>query len=422
MAVRVIVRHSNPSQEIHRKAEHMRKLNFFTVAVFMLALAVAMPSALAKPLKPLHQFNGDTQGDGANPFGALLLDAAGNLYGTTLNGGTGDGTVFKIDSTGKETVLFTFDSAVSGDSPDTPLIQDQAGNLYGITSEGGPGGAFGIVYKLSPQGEQTVLHAFHRGAGSDPLVPTGGLLMDSTGNIFGTTIAGGSGDCPGGCGTVFRLDPALKLRVLHKFTVSEGNEPFGPLVQDADGNLYGVTKEGGDLSCPDPNIPGAGCGTVFKLGKNRELTVLHTFAGGKDGSTPQGGLLLDAAGNLYGVASLGGNREHGTVFKISKDGAYTVLHRFHRLEGGTPNGGLVQDEVGNLYGTNGSQGSDNLGTIYQLSRDGQLTLLHTFRGSNDGAEPFAGLIRDAAGNLYGTTVTNLLNQRVNGGNVFLIAP
>jgi uncharacterized repeat protein (TIGR03803 family) len=310
---------------------------------------------------------------------------------------------------------------VSGSSPDTPLIQDPAGNLYGVVQVGGPRGG-GLVYKLSPQGEQTILHAFQRGAKSNPVVPTGGLFMDKSGNIFGTTLAGGRADCPlVVCGTVFRLSPDGKLRLLYKFTGgSDGSEPFGPLVQDAAGNLYGVAHAGGDLSCPDPETGGIGCGTVFKLARNGKFTVLHTFKGGHDGSVPQAGLVMDAAGSLYGVTSAGGHREFGTAFKISKDGEYTILHRWLRKEGTSPNGGLVLDEAGNLYGTAAFNSAHNLGSVFQLSPDGVLTDLHRFKGDIDGGVPFAGLIRDAAGHLYGTTTMNVSNRI--RGTAFEITP
>ena len=393
--------------------------NFFlTIVVLVMAAVVALPAA-AQTFKTLHQFDTGKSGEGAIPHGALLRDAAGNLYGTTLAGGSGDGTVFKIDSTGKETILFTFNLPVSGSSPDTPLIQDQAGDLYGVVQEGGPGNG-GLVYKLSPQGEQTILHPFQLGPKDSPVIPTGGLLMDKSGNLFGTTLSGGK--CSSGCGTIFRLDPAGKLHLLYKFTGgSDGSEPFGPLVQDAKGNLYGVARAGGNLSCPDPDFPGDGCGTVFKLAKNGALTVLHTFAGGRDGSVPQGGLAMDAAGNFYGVTSVGGNHEFGTAFKISKDGNYTILHRFLRKEGTSPNGGLVLDAAGNLYGTATFNSGHNLGSVFQLSPDGVLTVLHRFKGDDDGGIPSAGLIRDAAGHLYGTDTMNVSNHNIQG-TVFEITP
>jgi uncharacterized repeat protein (TIGR03803 family) len=387
--------------------------------VSALALALMMPSAQAETFTPLHQFDSPT--DGARPEGALLRDAAGNLYGTTTTGGGGDGTVYKIDSAGNETVLFAFADFVSGGFPTSALVQDGAGNLYGITDTGGPGGA-GVIFKLSPDGEQTLLHSFQGGFNLKPKGPTGGILMDKSGNIFGTTLFGGSSNCELGCGTVFRLDPTGQLHVLHEFTGPDGDQPFGPLVQDADGNLYGVAKAGGDLSCPDPVLPDSGCGTVFKLSKDRELTVLHTFGGGRDGSSPEPGLLLDAAGNLYGTTFQGGRTEHGVVFKISKKGRYRILHRFTEKEGKNPNGSLIFDPAGNLYGTSQLGGDHHIGSVFQLTPGGGLTVLHSFKGLEDGAVPFAGLIRDEAGHFFGTTVKNFLIQPIQGGNVFEITP
>jgi uncharacterized repeat protein (TIGR03803 family) len=402
------------------KGAFMKKF-ILALVVLAMAAAIALP-AEAQTFKALHQFDTEVSGEGAIPHGALLRDAAGNLYGTTLAGGSGDGTVFKIDSTGKETILLTFNRPVSGSSPDTPLIQDQAGNLYGIVQDGGPRDG-GLVYKLSLQNELTILHAFQRGAKSNPVVPTGGLFMDKSGNLFGTTLSGGPADCQAiVCGTVFQLDPAGKVRLLHKFTGgSDGSEPFGPLVQDAAGNLYGVAHAGGDLSCPDPEIAGIGCGTVFKLARNGKFTVLHTFKGGHDGSVPQAGLIMDAAGDLYGVTSVGGNHEFGTAFKISKDGTYTILHRFARKDGTSPNGGLVLDEAGNLYGTAAFNSGHNLGSVFKLRPDGVLTVLYRFKGVSDGGVPSAGLIRDADGHLYGTDTLDVSNRRIQG-TAFEITP
>jgi uncharacterized repeat protein (TIGR03803 family) len=392
----------------------MKKI--FLAATFALTLAVTIPLAKAQGFIALHQF--DTASDGANPQGALLRDAAGNLYGTTFSGGIGEGVVFKIDSTGRESVLFTF-QVTNGGFPASPLIQDPAGNLYGI-ADIGPGGA-GILYKLSQDGQQTIVHVFEGGFNLNPKVPTGGLLMDKAGNIFGTTLFGGNRNCNLGCGLVYRVDKAGVFRVRYKFTGgADGSQPFGPLVQDADGNLYGVAKSGGDKACPE--FPDAGCGTVFKLAKDRTLTVLHTFKGGLDGASPQAGLLLDGAGNLFGSSSRGGNSENGTVFRISKDGTYTVLHRFTGADGTAPNGGLVSDESGNLFGTTQLGGAEGLGIAFQLNPSGQLRVLHTFTGDLDGASPLAGLIRDETGHLFGTTVKNFRIQPVQGGNVFVIRP
>ena len=387
----------------------------FCAGISVLALTVTMP-AQAQTFTVLHEFNGAA--DGANPEGALLLDAAGNLYGTTFAGGAvGEGTVYKIDATGTETVLFTFDAFVSGASPASPLIQDQAGNLYGIADEG-PGGA-GVVFKLSPGGAEDLLLAFQGGLGRNARVPSGGIRMDQSGNFYGTTLSGGTGHCQFGCGSVFRLDSAGVLHVLFTFSGgADGSKPFGPLVTDADGNLYGVAQSGGAL-CPESAR--IGCGTVFKLSRNRELTVLHTFQGGADGATPQPGLLRDAAGNLYGAAATGGTADNGIVFKISTDGTYTVLHQFTGQDGTTPNGGLVSDPAGNLYGTAQGGGARDLGTVFVLNRAGQVKVLHAFTGGLDGAFPVAGVIRDASGHLFGTAVKNFLIQQQNGV-VFEITP
>jgi uncharacterized repeat protein (TIGR03803 family) len=394
----------------------MKKLVFAIMALVM-AAAVAQPAA-AQTFKPLHEFNGAD--DGRNPEGKLLRDAAGNLYGTTFTDGSGsEGTVFKIDSTGREKVLFHFDVS-DGADPSSALIQDQAGNLYGVADEG-PGGA-GIVYKLSPEGKQTILFAFqgclfcHR-----PRVPSGALFMDQSGNLYGTTIFGGKGKCQSGCGTIYRLDLAGKLHVLYEFTGgADGSVPVGPLVPDANGNLYGVAQAGGDLSCSELRV---GCGTVFRFArKSAKLTVLHTFHRA-DGATPQPDLLFDTtSGNLYGAASQGGISEKGVLFKISSDGKYKILHRFTGAnDGSEPNGGLVLDEAGNLFGTAQTGGRGTDGTAFVINPAGHLKLLHAFNGGLDGAFPQGGLIRDEAGHLYGVAVSNGLVGQQNG-DVFEITP
>ncbi|HZQ23386.1 MAG TPA: choice-of-anchor tandem repeat GloVer-containing protein [Terriglobales bacterium] len=398
----------------------MRKPSLFSAAMSVVALAATMASAQTTNFVALHQFNGQVIGgvpDGANPEAALLMDAGGNLFGTTFAGGTGEGVVFKIDSTGKESVLFVFDAPTTGTNPASPLIQDGSGNLIGV-ADGGPGA--GVIFRVAQDGEETTLFNFQGGLDNfAPKEPTGGVFMDKLGNIFGTTLFGGSANCRLGCGTIFRLDPAGALHVVHKLNgLSEGSQPFGPFIQDGAGNMFGVAKSGGNLSCPE--FPQAGCGTVFKIAKTGKLTVLHTFQGGADGAVPQAGLLIDAAGNLFGAASAGGNKQNGLIFKISPNGTYTVLHRFNGKEGSTPNGGLVEDEAGNLFGTAVNGGSDAHGTAFELTQTGRVTVLHNFLGGVDGAAPAAGLIRDQLGHLFGTTQRNFIVQRVQGGNVFEI--
>ena len=397
----------------------MRTPNFILAAIVALVVTVTITSAQTQNFNELHQFTGGT--DGAFPEGAVVRDAAGNLYGTTtLASGGVVGTVYKIDSTGTETILLRF-NVTNGSGPASPLILDEAGTLYGIANSGPAGG--GVIYKLLPTGEQTLLHSFAGGANLKPKTPSGGILRDKLGNILGSTEFGGSSNCPLGCGTIFRLNSAGKLALLHKFIGTDGSQPFGPFVQDTAGNLYGVAQFGGDLACPDPQVAGQGCGTVFKLSKKRVLTVLHTFEGGTDGATPQAGLFLDVAGNVFGATMRGGTSEKGTLFKISSNGTYTVLHRFAGShEGMTPNGGLVIDEAGNLFGTAQAGGDQGFGTLFRLTPTGVLSVVHTFTGQDDGAFPLAGLIRDDTGHFFGTAFRNFLPQTVQGGNVFEVRP
>ena len=398
----------------HKRAQHTF---FHALFILLLAVSILPVQAQTQNFAILHEFNGLF--DGAHPEGVLFRDAAGNLFGTTFDGGSTDaGVVYKIDSAGTETTLFTF-NILDGSNPASALVQDQAGNLYGIADEGS-GGA-GIVFKLSSEGAETPLFSFQGSLfGRNARVPTGGILRDKSGNIFGTTLFGGNGSCQSGCGTVFRLDTAGLLHVLHNFSgKAGGSQPFGALLQDTAGNLYGVAKSGGDLSCPE--FPQAGCGIVFKLAKNGAFTVLHTFQGGSDGAVPQPGLVSDPAGNLFGTASRGGNSENGLVFKISTTGQYAVLHRFTGKDGSTPNGALVLDPAGNLFGTTQTGGIDALGTVFELTPARQLKVLHSFTGDLDGAFPLAGLIRDDLGHLFGTAVKNFLSQQMNGV-VFEIRP
>lgn len=395
----------------------MKKTHFIAMIALVL---LAISSTQAQTFRALHQFN--DQADGAFSEGSVILDSAGNIYGTTTN----PGSVFKINKNGNESVLKFINGGpgdVGGEFPKGSLTLDAAGNLYGV-ADGGSGGA-GIVYKLSPKGEQTVLFAFQGGLdNTNPKAPAGGVLLGKNGNIFGAAQFGNKLKCFIGCGSIFRLDAAGTMHFLHKFTGgADGASPIGPLVQDASGNLYGVAQSGGDRSCPEKFlIQGAGCGIVFKIDTNHVLTVLHTFTGRTDGAVPQGGLLLDASGNLFGATLEGGDSDNGIIYEIASDGAYTVLHRFAPKEGRNLNGGLVSDPAGNLYGTAQLGGDQNLGTAFELTPDGTVNVLHNFQGLKDGAVPFAGLFRDQAGHLFGTTSKNFLIQIVQGGNVFEITP
>jgi uncharacterized repeat protein (TIGR03803 family) len=392
----------------------------FVLAIMALVMAAAMQPAQAQRFHVLHEFQ-DGPKDGASPGGVPVRDPAGNLYGTTGFGGLNQkGVVYKIDPSGAESILFSFDGT-NGSVPRSALILDPAGNLYG-TADGGPNDD-GVIFRVSPSGEQTVLFDFPEKTGIEPIFPTGGLLMDKRGNLYGATTLGGHGNCIDGCGTIYRLNTAGKVRMLHEFTGgADGLDPLGGLVADASGNLYGVAQVGGDFNCSAPPFEGEGCGTVFKVAKNGKFTVLHTFHGKADGEIPQAGLLLNPAnGTLYGAATGGNKSGDGIVFQVSNKGKYKVLHQFTGTDGRTPNGGMILDDAGNIYGTTQSGGSPGLGTAFAMNPAGQLKVLHNFTGGRDGLGPLSGLILDPAGNLFGTAVKNLRTKH-NEGDVFEITP
>jgi uncharacterized repeat protein (TIGR03803 family) len=372
------------------------------------ALLPAQVSAKEHKETVLQRFLGTP--DGEEPTAGLIADAKGNLYGTTVVGGTGHlGTVFKLAPHGKETVLHSFEGGEDGVWPRGSLLLDAQGDLYGTSSSGVEGVNHGAVFKITPDGKLTVLYQF--AGGFDGASPIGGLISDADGNLYGTTAGGGVGCDGNGCGTVFKVTPKGKETVLHAFTGgNDGAEPAGELVADADGNLYGTTQQGGSVACD-----GDGCGTVFKLTPAGQETVLYAFpSGGHSGVWPQGHLVIDAEGNLYGTTREGGDYHAwcsggcGTVFKLAPDGKETVLYAFAGgSDGFVPVGGVIADGNGNLYGTTLGGGSSNCssgcGTVFKVTPEGKERLLYTFTGGDDGMHPFAGLLADTKGNLYGTT-------------------
>ena len=372
---------------------------------FVVALGVnAIPPAQAQTYKASTLYTFTDAPDGASPWAGLIRDKARNLYGTTHAGGVyGQGTVFKVDAIGKETVLYSFTGNPDGARPEAVLLRGGAGNLYGTTTYYGGAFLWGSMFKLDTTGKETVLYSFT--GGIDGGYPVGGLVRDSAGNLYGTTVDGGegSGCYYGGCGTVFKLDKTGTETVLHSFTVGwEGQYPVQGLVRDAAGNLYGVTYQGGNSNCN--NGSGSGCGTVFKLDNTGNLTVLHNFTGGTDGAYPDARLIRDPKGNLYGATSAGGTGCSGygcgTVFKVDTSGKETVLYAF---TGGVDGGGassLVRDAKGDLYGTAGG-GAYGKGLVFRLDMLGKLTVLYSFTGETDGGGPVGPLIRDKAGNFYG---------------------
>lgn len=375
------------------------------VAVFSVAV-LSVQSLNAQTFKTLDDFSGGT--DGGYPSSGVVEDDNGNLYGTTsyggdlncLNGPQGCGVVFKLSKAGKESVLYSFTGGADGGYPSGGLIQDPNGNLYGTSQRGAYG--WGTVFKLSQAGEETVLYAFD--GGSDGGAAYSGVVRDTAGNLYGATFAGGDLSCPyhDGCGVVFKLSRGGKLTVLHSFT--GGSDGLGPsgLFRDAKGNLYGTTVAGGRPGC------GTGCGVVFRLSQGGKLTVLYSFTGGGDGENPTGGVIQDAKGNLYGTTFSGGAYGFGTVFKLTKLGRKTLLHSFTGgADGGYPDAGVIRDRRGNLYGT-AQNGGDlscdpaGCGVVFMLNEAGEETILHTFTGE-DGAYPTAGVTQDSSRTLYGTT-------------------
>jgi uncharacterized repeat protein (TIGR03803 family) len=424
----------------------------FTLAVVLTPSAQAQTPATSVVWteKLLHSFN-DT--DGALPRAGLIFDAAGNLYGTTSEGGAYSwGTVFELTPAGggnwTETVLHSFCSptdCTDGAYPYAGLIFDAAGNLYGTTVGGGTyaycsdGYGCGTVFELTPTagGGWTEQVLYNFGNGTDGVNPYDGLIFDAAGKLYGTTPNGGTY----GYGTVFELTPTESggwtETVLHSFCsqtdCTDGEAPQADLIFDTLGNLYGSTTNGGTY----------GGGTVFELtptgGGGWTEKVLHSFCSQTDctdGEAPQAGLIFDTLGNLYGSTTAGGtytsncNYGCGTVFELTPTGggAWTeqVLHSFgNGTDGYYPFAGLIFDAAGNLYGTTWAGGTYGWGTVFELTPTGggwTETVLHSFNDNGtDGILPEAGLIFDAIGNLYGTTPSGGAEGEY-GGTVFELTP
>jgi uncharacterized repeat protein (TIGR03803 family) len=405
------------------------------VTVILILVLVLAPGAWAGKFKTLHKFKSHQQ-DGLLPYGSLVFDAAGNLYGTTEAGGVGDnlGTVFKLspnaDGKWTETVLYSFTGFITGDDGQEPLaglVFDQAGNLYGTTAyNGGSGG--GTVFELSPNPDgswtESVLHSFNYDDGGG-YRPTASLLLDLAGNLYGTADYGGAYDN----GVVFELSPnpdgSWTENVLYSFTGGEdGGEPHAGLTFDAAGNLYGTTT--GYVS---------GGGNIFQLIPNQDGTwtekVLYSFTGGNDGIAPYARVIFDQSGNLYGTTNGGGAYGYGVVFRLkpTAKGKWkeTVLHEFNGTDGAYPYAGVIRDQSGHLYGTTWAGGAYGYGTIFRLKRvkgGWKETVLRSFNNKPE-AYPWADLIFDTAGNLYGTTVGHDTGEAcVHGpcGSVFEITP
>jgi len=331
----------------------------------------------------LASFNGT---NGTNAGGALIMDSSGDLYGTAIGGGaSGDGTVFELAyGSGTITTLASF-NGTNGKSPPAGLIMDSSGNLYGTTTYGGAFG-FGTVFELAyGSGTITTLASFNLSIGAHP---EAALIMDSSGNLYGTTVFGGASNY----GTVFELahgSGGIKTLAF----LPRGVNPIGALIMDSFGNLYGTTLQGG----------ASNVGTVFELTHGSgTITTLASF-NGTNGKSPYAGLIMDSSGNLYGTASAGGGSNYGTVFELAHGSrTITTLASFNGTNGAAPIPGLIKDTSGNLYGATFGGSASGDGTVFELAHgSGTITTLAAFNGTN-GANPRGGLIMDSSGNLYGT--------------------
>ena len=425
----------------------MQRCRISILLILVVYLLLATTGQAAVHEKVLYRFVGGT--DGAHPSSSLLLDAAGNLYGTTVDGGNlpncfsglGCGVVFKLtppsgNGKWKETVLYAFQGGTDGLEPTGGLVFDNAGNLYGTTYGGGTGTACtyvpgcGTVFELSPKGGhwiEKVLYSFQNG--TDGALPSG-LTIDASGNLYGTTIAGGAA----GRGTVYELSPPQHKRgqwaetTLYAFQDFEIQANPG-LVFDPKGNLYGTWYQ--LYSC----YPG--CGAVFELkhaGKYWQETDLYDFRGGGNGGEPMAGIVFDDKGHVYGTGAEGGNNQ-GIAFEVTCSGnqwteviLYTFCSQNNCADGADPYAPLIFDQSGNLYGTTvgggtGCSFNSSCGVVFKLT-PGKFgwteTVLHNFKGSPDGSNPTQGVIFDKSGNIYGTTP----NGGASGGygTVFELAP
>jgi uncharacterized repeat protein (TIGR03803 family) len=393
-----------------------------TVLVVVILALILVVRARAGTEKVLYAFTGGT--DGGRSQGGVIVDKEGNLYGTTNSGGVYNaGTVFELSPSNgswNETVLYSFTGGSDGAYPMAGLTFCR-GNLYGTTLEGG--GGWGVVFELAALTKgwkQSVIYSFS--AQRDGEKPHGGLTCDAAGALYGTTYTGGIY----GGGTVFKLtriaasstNGRWSETTLHSFgNANDGMNPQGTVVLDKQGNVYGTTTDGG-----------YGRGTVFELAHSKSgwgETIIYNFLGGNDGAFPYAGVMSDAAGNLYGTTYAGGTYGEGSVFRLTLSNSQwteAVLYAFDApSSGGYPyRGSLTLDGSGNLHGTTST--GDYAGTVFDLSlSSGTWTesVLYEFSNEEDGGTPYDGVILDAAGNSYGTTVGG---GNCNEGVVFEVTP
>jgi len=439
---------TNPARLFLSTLRHYPGRTAFGV-LFVLAILL-MQAAQAQTFSVIHYFSGGD--DGGFSTAGLTMDRAGRLYGTAAGGGSfagqycpdGCGVVFRLVQAPAGWVVeplyvFQGDDPAKGLSPYAPITFGPDGNLYGTTMSGGNPRCYagcGTVFRLTPPASacknalcpwtETVIHTF--GSGSDGTAPLyGALLFDAAGNIYGTTTAGGAYNR----GTVYELTPSQggwTETILHSFAgAGDGSSPWSSLIFDQQGNLYGTALSGGDLSCDFSQ----GCGTVFELspsGSGWTETTLYTFEMNTDvGFNPEGWLLFDGSGNLYGTVPAGGTHQ-GSVYELQPSGgSWTASPLAQFMGNGGPVAGLTMDASGNLYGTTAASGAYYHGSVFKLAKQGgtwQLTTLHSFDvEGHEGDELHGGVLRDAHGNLFGTASQGGSGPCVHGcGSIWEITP
>jgi len=392
------------------------------VIVSALAISILMP-AIAHAQKETIVYSFETQGgDGVGPIGGVITDPKGNIYGTTSAGGTNNkGTVFEI-SGGKERILWNFGGPGDGAQPYGNLVRDAAGHLFGTTLTGGSLG-LGTVFEITGLNKETVLVSFVETNGA---LPFGGLVRDRAGNLYGVTSSGGTR----GLGLIFEVSSSGTFSILYQFTgAPDGAIPEGSLLLDSKGNLFGLTAAGGTGK---QSFCTSGCGTVFEYSASKLESVLYSFTGGADGATPAGGAFLinDAKGNLFGTTTAGGTVNSacpttgcGVVFEVSGT-SEKVLYAFqgqpNNNDGANPYSGLIRDGKGNLYGTTINGGINGHGVLYEITTAGAEKILHSFPAQvGDGVLPLSSIVPDGNGGGYGTTEGG---GQFGGGTVYDIAP
>lgn len=412
----------------------MKKILLSQWAVLAAVFLVVSVSASAQTFKTITQFG---ELNGAVPSGVLVQGTNGNLYGTTQSGGSAEGgTVFRASTSGAVTTIHNFCSKANcadGSLPMGGVVLGSDGNLYGTTYAGGTQGQ-GTIFKITTTGSFTTLYNFCSQSNcTDGASPRAGLLQASDGSFYGTTIAGGAANS----GTVFKVTPTGTLTNLYSFcsrsNCADGLSPEGGVIQGSDGNFYGMTSQGGAF--------GSG-GTVFRVTSAGVLTTLYSFcslADCADGSAPYAALALGSDGNFYGTTSGGGSASKGSAFKITPSGLLTTLYSFcvqtNCTDGEYPYAGLAQGNDGNFYGATQAGGAKSnsvtcsfgCGTYFQLTPAGALNTLYNFCSSlncTDGAGPVAGVGLGQDGNFYGSTAYGgLCVARLEGcGTLFSWSP